>query len=145
MLYNETATTLYKRSNNITFNNELNARPQVTFHEQYATVDGEAVDGRVGSCSLVMPTEEDATFPLEHPITGDPLGEASFQSLQIMLHSLYLHVAAIRDTPPEPMPAPEPMPDPEPAPEPMPAPEPEPEPEPMPEPTEEEPTDGTTD
>lgn len=100
MLYNETTTTLYKRANVIVINNELNMPPEITFQEQYATAEGEAVDGRVGSCTLVMPSEEDATFPLEHPITGDPLGEASFQSLQVMLHSLYLYTASIRDNPP---------------------------------------------
>ena len=124
MLYNETTTTLYKRANVIVINNELNMPPEITFQEQYATAEGEAVDGRVGSCALIMPEEDDATFPLEHPITGDPLGEASFQTLQVMLHSLYLYTASIRDTPPVEV-----------------APEPQPEPE--PEPTEEEPTDGS--
>ena len=115
MLYNETTTTLYKRANVIVINNELGTAPEITFQEQYATIEGESVEGRVGSCSLVMPSEAGATFPLEHPITGDPLGEASFESLQVMLHSLYLYTAAIRDNPPE-----------------------------EPEPTEEEPTDATT-
>ena len=124
MLYNETTTTLYKRANVIVINNELNMPPEITFQEQYATAEGEAVDGRVGSCALIMPEEDDATFPLEHPITGDPLGEASFQTLQVMLHSLYLYTASIRDNPPVEV-----------------APEPQPEPE--PEPTEEEPTDGS--
>lgn len=129
MLYNETTTTLYKRANVIVINNELNMPPEITFQEQYATAEGEAVDGRVGSCSLIMPEEVEATFPLEHPITGDPLGEASFQTLQVMLHSLYLYTANIRDNPPvEIVPEPEPT---------------EPEPEPQPEPTEEEPTDGS--
>lgn len=129
MLYNETTTTLYKRANVIVINNELNMSPEITFQEQYATAEGEAVDGSVGSCALVMPAEEDATFPLEHPITGDPLGEASFQSLQVMLHSLYLYTASIRDNPPV---------------EVVPEPEPEPtKPEPELEPTEEETTDGS--
>ena len=140
MLYNETTTTLYKRANVIVINNELGTSPEITFHEQYATLEGQGIEGRVGSCSLVMPAESGATFPLEHPITGDPLGEASFESLQVMLHSLYLYTAAIRDNPPV-----EIVPEPEPTPEPEPEPEPEPTPEPEPEPTEEEPTDGTTD
>ena len=125
MLYNETTTTLYKRSNVIVINNELDITPEITFHEQYATSEGDAVDGRAGSCALVMPEETDATFPLVHPVTGDSLGDTSFQSLQVMLHSLYLYTASIRDNPPVEV-----------------APEPEAEPT---EPVEEEPTDATAD
>jgi hypothetical protein len=124
MLYNEKTTTLYKRSNVIVINNELDITPEITFHEQYATSEGEVVEGRAGSCALIMPEETDATFPLVHPITGDSLGEASFQNLQVMLHSLYLYTASIRDNPPVEV-----------------LPEPEPEPVEPVEPTEEEPTD----
>ena len=80
-------------------NNELGEIPLVTFHEQYATVEGEAVDGHAGSCSMGMPLDPTETFPLVHPVTGDPLGEAEFGTLQVMLHSLYLHVAEARDNP----------------------------------------------
>ena len=136
MLYNEKTTTLYKRSNYIVINNELDIMPEITLHEQYATSEGDAVDGRTGSCALIMPEEEDATFPLVNPITGDSLGEASFQNLQVMLHSLYLYTASIRDNPPVEMEPIEPVEPVEPT-EPTEPTEPV---EPM-EPTEEEPTD----
>lgn len=97
MLYGEKATTLYKRSNMMVVNNELGEIPLVTFHEQYATVEGEAVDGRTGSCSMGMPLDPTETFPLVHPVTGESLGDAEFGTLQVMLHSLYLHVADARD------------------------------------------------
>ena len=109
MLYNETATTLYKRANTIVVNNELGEVPLVTFHEQYATVEGAVVDGRAGSCSMDMPTDPTETFPLVHPETGDSLGDADFGTLQVMLHSLYLHVAHLRDNDvPEELPVEEP-------------------------------------
>lgn len=98
MLYNETATTLYKRSNVIVINNELGITPEITFHEQYATSEGDAVDGRAGSCALVMPEETDATFPLVHPLTGESLGTTSYANLHVILHSLYLHAATTRDS-----------------------------------------------
>ena len=99
MLYNETATTVYKRANAIVVNNELGETPVVTFHEQYAFVEGVAVDGRAGSCSMDMPADLAETFPLVHPETGESLGSADFGTLQVMLHSLYLHVADLRDNP----------------------------------------------
>ena len=36
-------------------------------------------------------------FTLVHPLTGDVMGTAQYQQLYLMLHSLYLHVAAERD------------------------------------------------
>lgn len=98
MLYNETATTIYRRSNNVTFNNELGQLPQVTFHEQYATVDGVAIDGRAGSCALEMPADVTEEFPLVHPLTGESLGTTSYANLHVILHSLYLHAATTRDS-----------------------------------------------
>lgn len=98
MLYNQQTKELYVRAETIVVNNPLNGlEPSVTFHEQYATTDGEAIQGRTGSCSLDMPADVEETFALVHPVTGDSLGEASFGTLQVMLHSLYLHVASLRD------------------------------------------------
>ena len=103
MLYKEEETTIYRRANNVVINNELGMTPDITFHEQYATAGGEAINGRVGSCSLTMEQGSAETFTLVHPELGVELGEMSYVELQVAIYSLYLHAADKRDNPPAPV------------------------------------------
>ena len=103
MLYKEEETTIYRRANTIVINNELDMSPEITFHEQFATVDGMALDGRLGSCGLTMEEGSAETFTLVHPELGVELGEMSYVELQVAIYSLYLHAADKRDNPPAPV------------------------------------------
>jgi hypothetical protein len=103
MLYKEEETTIYRRANTVVINNELGLTPDITFHEQYATVGGEAINGRLGSCSLALEEGSEETFTLVHPELGVKLGEMSYLELQVAIYSLYLHAADKRDNPPAPV------------------------------------------
>ena len=98
MLYNQEETTIYKRSNLIVINNELTGiPPSITFHEQYATVDGVAINGRASMCTQELSTDPDADFALLNPETGEEIGRMTEQAFQVALYSLYINAAQLRD------------------------------------------------
>lgn len=100
MLYKQTTTDVYTRARVIAIDNPLPAEglaPSVRFNEELATSDGWSV-GPAGHCSMTF--EADGEFPIIHPITGEALGTATHQELQVLLYSLYFHVATVRDNTP---------------------------------------------
>lgn len=96
MLYRRESKELYVRAHHIGIENQLGETPNITFHEQFATMDGLVVDGRLGSCALEM-TDPTESFPLYHPETGTELGTLTYAELQVALYSLYLYAASKRD------------------------------------------------
>lgn len=105
MLYNQKQTETYTRAYNISIENPLGETPLIRFNEELVEVkpDGSAeVVGRAGNhhVSQWLPEELMSTeFNVLHPETGDALGTATYGEMQVMLHSLYLHLAFIRDNP----------------------------------------------
>lgn len=73
--------------------------PAVTFvEEQLINLPGEVITRASGSVSEPFtPANAGEVFNLVHPETGAVLGTATYQDVYVMLHSLYLHVAAKRD------------------------------------------------
>lgn len=91
--------TKYQRSFRVEFDNPLNSVPSATFHEESVVVlsDGNSVTTPVGkvSGSLIDPASE---FALINPETFEPLGQTmTYQDIYVLLVSLYIHLASIRD------------------------------------------------
>lgn len=90
--------TVYTRAFKIVIDNALGQNPSIHYQqEQVANLDGgEHFQKLVGSVSVTLtPDNAQTVFPLIHPITGDLLGEATYEQFQLILYSLYLHTAAI--------------------------------------------------
>jgi hypothetical protein len=109
MLYKEQNTKVYVRVSDIMINNpheNSGLAPSIRFNEEYAVLDpnGEVhPQGYSGHCIKEMAREDAATeFNLLDPNTGTVLGKATFGELQLMLFSLYFHVAEERDNAPLP-------------------------------------------
>lgn len=106
-LYNESTETVsrtvtrFTRSNLITIDNPNGLPPQITFVEERIEREAGRPDrslGNVGSLSKALTPENGLTeFTLLNPLTGDAIGTARYQDLQVMLHSLYFHLATERD------------------------------------------------
>ena len=97
----EITTTTYVRSNVVTVTNSLNKAPFITYVEEKVQIkDGEAKSlGNIGSISEFLTVDNlDEEFALLNPTTGASLGTVgTYQQLQVLLHSLYYHLAAKRD------------------------------------------------
>lgn len=107
-LYNEETsvetitTTTFDRSYKITVQNPHNGTPSIEFEEETIkrTNDGSTIQdmslGRISS--LKESFTGSMTFDLLNPLTGDPLGTtATDADLQVLLYSLYFHLATERD------------------------------------------------
>lgn len=119
----------WTRCNKVICDNPYTGGKMVTFIEE------RVID--LGDGPMTQPTgvlvehfgEANATEQLDliHPDTGAVIGQATFQQVYLMLHSLYMHAAIKRDTAPVYVPVPDiPIPNPEPD---LPQPGPEAEPE----------------
>lgn len=94
-------TTTYVRSNLITVDNPLGLPPSITFIEEMVEQVGdepaEAI-GDTGSVSKTLTPENSATtFDLLNPTDNSVIGSANYQDFQVMLYSLYIHLATERD------------------------------------------------
>lgn len=90
---------VWQRANLVQIHNTLNAVPSIVFYEEeVVSVPSGPVTRNVGQIteSFSDPTIE---FNLVHPETGIVLGTASYQQIYLLLHSLYMHLAHIRDNP----------------------------------------------
>lgn len=92
------------RSNTVNISNPYQGLPVVRFGEEEITElsDGKRVNTPLGD--LVEPfSDPTKIFPLVNPLTGEALGvSSSYQDVYVLLHSLYIALAAQRDTPPAP-------------------------------------------
>lgn len=117
MLYKEETVEVYTRASDIMITNPLPSAglpPQIRFNEERAVKqpDGELVSlgGFSGVCQLALtPDTASTSFDLLHPETNAVLGSATYQDLQVMLYSLYIHAADLRDNeaPHDPVPLPD--------------------------------------
>ena len=93
--------TSYIRSNQVVVNNPLQGTKAITFmEEQVVNLEGESIQRQRGGVQEPFTVENSGEeFQLINPETGDQLGAtASYQELYVMMHSLYLHLAAKRDS-----------------------------------------------
>jgi len=100
VLYKQTTTDVYTRARVIAIDNPLPTEgltPSIRFNEELATSDGRSL-GPSGYCSMTF--AEDGSFPIINPTTGEAVGTATHQDLQVLLYSLYLHTADVRDNTP---------------------------------------------
>jgi len=107
-LYNEQTTTTtqtyttFDRARTITIDNPNGLPPQITFVEERIRREDGKDDvnlGQVGKLSKqFLPENALTSFPLKNPLDGSLLGvSATYQDLQVMLYSLYFHLAEERD------------------------------------------------
>lgn len=100
---NETTTyILYDRASFVAVDNPLDGHPKIRYIEERVRREEGKPDvsiGRVGSVEKVLTPENVAEqFDLRHPATGQPLGaKATFGEVQLLLYSLYFHLATERD------------------------------------------------
>ena len=87
--------------------------PLISFHEEDAIQVGgkvittPAYDAGPGGLRALF--QADGVYPLVNPVTGESLGASmTHQELYVALHSLYMHLAGLRDNPPVVEPEPEP-------------------------------------
>lgn len=108
MLYREEEAKVYTRASDILINNPLPESglvPQIRFNEEFVVTRGEESipQGPSGACFLQLTPETAGTeFNLLHPVTDEVIGTATYQDLQVLLYSLYLHAAELRDNAPPP-------------------------------------------
>ena len=88
------------RARRVVVENPYQGRPTISFvEEKVINLPGNTpltflTGGLKETLTTVNATQE---FNLVNPITGDVIGVATLQDVQVMLHSLYYHLAAVRD------------------------------------------------
>jgi hypothetical protein len=90
--------TSWRRAAQVTIHNPRNGQPTINFVEQDVVVLGNEEFHRQNAGMVAGTFDPQATFPLVSPITGQQFGTAKQEDLYVLLHSLYLHLAAKRDT-----------------------------------------------
>lgn len=94
-------TTTYVRSNLITVDNPLGLPPAITFIEEMVEKvgddDPEAVADAGSVSKTLTPANALTTFDLLNPEDNTVVGSATYQDFQVMLYSLYIHLATERD------------------------------------------------
>lgn len=89
----------YQRSNKVIIENNLDQIPIITFMEQIISIlpdNTKVIIGRT-KCedSLLNPYEE---LNLLNPVTDEIIGTAKYVDAQILLYSVYRHIANKRDS-----------------------------------------------
>lgn len=112
--YNETSVTgeSWIRSNKIICTNEYEQPPTIYYQEEelFNFSDGKVVKQLYGTLNPVVetftPANANTSFAVIDPETELPTGNtATYQDLYVLVHSLYFHLAAIRDKGPKPFPS----------------------------------------
>lgn len=114
--YNESTVNGVKwtRSNSVRIFNDYAQPGKVCFDEEEIVSLGGAdfMRKQLGSIEQTLTPENILTeFNLLNPETGDTIGTATYQQVYVLLHSLYLHLAAERDAAAVVVPTPEPAPE----------------------------------
>ena len=88
----------WQRSFRVTITNPYGSTPAIVFDEEKIALldNGLKVNTPVGQLRGEMANPL-AEFPLVHPETGASLGSAQYANLHVLLYSLYLHLAGLRD------------------------------------------------
>lgn len=87
----------YTRAHRVIINNKYQATPTISFQEEEVlNVNGQVIQQQKESVNESF-TDPSAVFPLVDPTTGASLGDSTYGQVYVLLHSLYLHLAARRD------------------------------------------------
>ena len=101
MNYKETtvAGTSWVRSNFVTVHNPLGGTGTIRFNEERVIVLGDrSISEPAGSVQERLTEDKRSkVFDLKHPETLEVVGQATYEQVYLLLHSLYLHLAAERD------------------------------------------------
>lgn len=97
----------FVRSYLITIDNPNGLNPQISFSEEKIQREDGQADISLGAVNVETPLSKEFTpgnastsFDLLNPVDGTPLGTtATYADIQVMLHSLYFHLATERDNP----------------------------------------------
>lgn len=87
------------RAKRVVVENPLNGTPAISFiEERVINLPDQVITQSAGNVAEPF-TPENALeeFPLRHPETGVLIGSLTYQDVYVMLHNLYMHVAAKRD------------------------------------------------
>lgn len=96
----------WQRAVRVVVENPSEGTPAITFiEERIINLPGQKITQSAGNVSEPF-TPENAMeqFNLLNPETGVVIGAAAYQDVYVMLHSLYLHIAAKRDAANQPVP-----------------------------------------
>jgi hypothetical protein len=96
----EISTTMkkWRRAYYIGITNDYNTIPIITFHEEDVIEFPVGKLMRTGMSQVYEKcTDPSEVFDTINPYTGEKVGEASYQDLQLMIYSMYLHLAKKRD------------------------------------------------
>lgn len=104
----------WQRAVRVVIENPVDGTPAISFiEEQVINLPGEKITRPAGNVAEpFMPENYLEQFNVINPETGEVIRTATYQEVYVVLHSLYLHVAAKRDLANQP--APEPQPEPQP-------------------------------
>lgn len=100
MDYRQTSSdgTSWRRAAQVIVNNPLGRQASLSFQEQDVMSMGPNLFQVPTMTAVVGLFEPDAVIPLLNPATGEPLGTtATHQDLYVLLHSLYMQLALLRD------------------------------------------------
>ena len=90
----------YTRAHHVYVGNPLDGKKTVAFHEeQVILLDGETITRETGKVDAEFTTDTAGTvFAIVNPETGEPTeATATYAQVYVLLHSLYLHLALLRD------------------------------------------------
>lgn len=89
----------WTRAQQVTIDNPMTGPKYATFSEERVlSIGGETVRQPAGSCRLTMDDDSlDTAFDLLHPETGTVIGSTTYAQAYVMLYSLYMHAAKLRD------------------------------------------------
>ena len=101
MNYKETTVTgaSWVRANSVTVHNPLGGTGTIRFNEERVIVlEDKSIFEPVGSVQERLTEDKRSkVFALKHPETLEVVGQATYEQVYLLLHSLYLHLAAERD------------------------------------------------
>lgn len=101
MNYKETTVTgsSWVRANSVTVHNPLGGTGAIRFNEERVIVlEDKTISEPVGSVQdRLTEDKRSKVFDLKHPETLEVVGQATYEQVYLLLHSLYLHLAAERD------------------------------------------------
>lgn len=91
---------IWQRSNEVIIRNPVEGIPSIAYMEEQAVKieNIPTLTTRLPSILVENLTDPNVKFPLVNPLNLEPLGkEATYGDVQVLLSSLYLHLAKLRD------------------------------------------------
>ena len=89
----------WTRAQQVTIDNPMTGPKYAMFSEERVfTIGDETIRQPAGSCRLTMDDDSlDTAFDLLHPETGTVIGSTTYAQAYVMLYSLYMRAAKMRD------------------------------------------------